>query len=306
MSLGTILRPVLVSALLPVISHSQSRPVRPVRARPQIVVSHIPAGPVSGSPCLFRIQSSPPLKQLAGEFLGRRVFFNFDASTGTWYGLAGAGIETLPGEHPLILESTLLTGSRFSSVHSITIDRARYPSIKLTVPSRFTEPDDAAKARIREERAIKNAAFRRVSSDRFWSGRFSSPVAPSPLVEEVVTEPFGVARTFNGIRQSIHQGLDFRAATGTPVAAMNHGWVLLAREMFYEGGFLVIDHGQGLLSLFMHLSRIDVREGEKVAQGQIVALSGENGRATGPHLHAGIRWQGLYIDPAMLMRLELP
>lgn len=298
-----IIRSVLVIVLLPLISHSQSRSVRPFSARPQISVSHVPAGLVNGSPCLFRIQSSPPIKQLAGKFLGRRVFFNFDASTGTWYGLAGAGIDTPPGPTPLTLESTLLTGSRFSSVHSITIDRAQYPSIELTVPSRFTEPDAAAKARIREERAIKSAAFRRVSSDRFWSGRFASPV---PTAENVVTEPFGVERVFNGTRQSTHQGLDFRAATGTPIMAMNGGRILLAREMFYEGGFLVIDHGQGLLSLYMHLSRIDVREGDKVAQGQIVALSGENGRATGPHLHAGIRWQGRYLDPATLMKMELP
>jgi murein DD-endopeptidase MepM/ murein hydrolase activator NlpD len=125
-------------------------------------------------------------------------------------------------------------------------------------------------------------------------------------VPDIVTEPFGVQRLFNGARQSVHQGLDYRAPFGTPVEAMNAGRVLLAREMFYEGGFLVLDHGQGLLSLYLHLSRIDVREGDRVARRQIVAHSGDTGRATGPHLHVGMRWQGEYLDPETLLRMELP
>ncbi|MDX2032495.1 MAG: M23 family metallopeptidase [Blastocatellia bacterium] len=300
MPFAAIIRSMLALALLPLALHSQSRPARSDFARPRISVGHTPAGLVNGSPCLFRVQSAPPLKDLAGVFLGRRVFFNFDASTGTWYGLAGAGIDTPPGPHSLTLESTLLTGGRFSSVHSITIDRAKYRAAELAVPSRFTAPDAAARARIKAERAIKSAAFRRVSRERHWSGRFAAPV------DDIVTEPFGVARIFNGVLQSTHQGVDYRAATGTPVLAMNGGRVLLAREMFHEGGFLVLDHGQGLLSLHMHLSRIDVREGDRVAKGQIVARSGENGRATGPHLHAGVRWQGLYLDLATLLKMELP
>jgi murein DD-endopeptidase MepM/ murein hydrolase activator NlpD len=76
--------------------------------------------------------------------------------------------------------------------------------------------------------------------------------------------------------------------------------------MFYEGGFVVIDHGQGLLSLYMHLSEIRVNEGDSVARQQIIALSGGTGRATAPHLHVGVRWQGIYIDPAVLLSMSLP
>jgi murein DD-endopeptidase MepM/ murein hydrolase activator NlpD len=76
--------------------------------------------------------------------------------------------------------------------------------------------------------------------------------------------------------------------------------------MFFEGGFIVIDHGQGLLSLYMHLSELKVKEGDMVTKRQIIGLSGGTGRATAPHLHIGVRWQGVYLDPAVLLKLPLP
>jgi murein DD-endopeptidase MepM/ murein hydrolase activator NlpD len=87
---------------------------------------------------------------------------------------------------------------------------------------------------------------------------------------------------------------------------MNEGTVLLARPLYFEGNFVVIDHGQGLLTLYLHLSEFRVKEGEQVKRGQIIGLSGGTGRATGPHLHVAVRWQGTYLDPAALIRLQLP
>ena len=287
-------------SLLPIASRPQSRPVSAGAASPKLRVRHVPAGLTNGAPCLFRVDAATPLRHLAGRFLGKRIFFNFDASTGTWYGFAGVDLDAAPGLHSLHLEGALLTGRRVSSAHAIAIDRASYRTSEISVASRFTEPDAAEKARIRRERAIKSEVFGRVSPNRLWTGDFVRPV------DDLTTEPFGVARVFNGTTQSVHQGLDLRAAAGTPVAAMNRGRVLLARDMFYEGGLLVIDHGQGLLTLYMHLSRIDVREGDAGQRGQLVARSGETGRVTGPHLHVGIRWQGLYLDPETLFRIELP
>ena len=110
---------------------------------------------------------------------------------------------------------------------------------------------------------------------------------------------------FNGKLASIHKGMDFRAATGTPVRAGNGGVVVLARPLYYEGNCVVIDHGLGLFTLSMHLSRIDVHEGQRVAMGERLGLSGATGRVTGPHLHWAVRWQGSYLDPAKLLRLNL-
>jgi murein DD-endopeptidase MepM/ murein hydrolase activator NlpD len=87
---------------------------------------------------------------------------------------------------------------------------------------------------------------------------------------------------------------------------MNEGTVLLARPLYFEGNCVVIDHGQGLLTLYLHLSEIKVQEGEVVKRGQEIGLSGGTGRATGPHLHVAVRWQGTYLDPAQLMQISLP
>jgi murein DD-endopeptidase MepM/ murein hydrolase activator NlpD len=87
---------------------------------------------------------------------------------------------------------------------------------------------------------------------------------------------------------------------------MNDGTVVLARPLYFEGNFVVIDHGQGLLTLYLHLSEFKVNEGGRVKRGQIIGLSGGTGRATGPHLHVAVRWQGTYLDPERLMQLTLP
>lgn len=268
--------------------------------RNALTVTSEPEVIVNGSPCLFRVASRRPLRTLRGKWQGRNVFFNFDASDGTWSGFAGVGIDAAAGRRRLTLEATTLGGARFAHTHLVTIERADYRTVTLSVPSQFTEPDEETLARIAEEQALKKEVFARLTLARLWSGSFATPI------ESVVTSEFGVRRKFNRRVQSVHQGLDLRAATGTPVAAMNSGVVIIAREMFYEGGFVVIDHGQGLLTLYMHLSEIRVREGDNVSKRQIIALSGGTGRATAPHLHTGVRWQGIYIDPEVLIGMPLP
>jgi hypothetical protein len=265
-----------------------------------LTVSWEPAQLVNGSPCLFRILPEKPLKSLSGEWQNRRVFFDFDAVSGAWYGFAGVELETPAGQHPLTLNFTFANGSRSSSSSTVTVGRGAYRNVTLRVPKKFLEPDAVTLARIKQEQELKREIFRRVSNDRFWSGDFSAPVS------NITTESFGVRRTFNGKLQSVHQGLDFRAATGTPVQAMNGGEVILAQEMFFEGGLVVIDHGEGLLTMYMHLSQINVKEGDRLRKAQVIGLSGATGRVTAPHLHVSVRWQSVYLNPATLLSLKLP
>jgi murein DD-endopeptidase MepM/ murein hydrolase activator NlpD len=235
-----------------------------------------------------------------GKWQGRSVFFNYDERDRAWYGFAGVGVDAVGGGNRLRLEATTASGGRFSYVHTVWIERVDYPTVALSVPGQYTEPDPETLAQIQEELELKKAVFAHVTPSRLWSRNFEVPV------DSVTTSEFGVHRMFNRKVQSVHQGLDFRAETGTPVGAMNSGVVILAREMFYEGGFVVIDHGQGLATLYMHLSEIMVNEGDVVSKRQIIGLSGGTGRVTAPHLHIGVRWQGIYLDPAALLTLQLP
>ena len=147
---------------------------------------------------------------------------------------------------------------------------------------------------------MKQDYFSRFTPERLWDGNFSAPADAS------TSDVYGSQRIFNGKAQREHQGLDYRVPTGTPVAAMNSGKVLLARFLYYEGNCVFLDHGQGLITVYFHLSEIKVKEGDDVKRGEIIGLSGGTGRATGPHLHVGVRWQGIYLDPARLLQLPLP
>jgi len=262
-----------------------------------------PAQLVNGAPLLFQVKPPAKLESLSGTMLGHQITFSYNASTRTWFALAGVSIETAPGKYPLAL-----TGERTGSQTSITftqtlaVARANYPQIRveLTVGKKFTEPTPEQQEQAAEGVKIKQEYLNRVTPDREWNGNFKAPA------EAPISDVFGSQRIFNGKAQRPHKGLDFRVPTGASVAAMNDGTVLLARFLYFEGGFVVLDHGQGLLTLYMHLSEFKVKEGDRVKRGEVIALSGGTGRATGPHLHVGVRWQGTELDPARLTQLSLP
>jgi murein DD-endopeptidase MepM/ murein hydrolase activator NlpD len=265
-----------------------------------------PARLVNGGPVLFEIKSSAPLESLTGTWLGHEVSFTFDAPSKTWIALAGVSFETTPGTYPLELTgqtaATKTASNKIKFTRNFTIARGKYPRIqsKLSVEGKFTEPTPEQQKQIEEGQQIKKDYLNRITPGREWSGTFTAPANAE------ISDVFGAQRIFNGKATSTHWGLDFRVPTGTPVEAMNDGTVLLARLLYYEGNFVVLDHGQGLLTIYMHLSEFKVKEGDQVKRGQVIALSGGTGRATGPHLHVGVRWQGTYIDPAALIRLQLP
>lgn len=261
---------------------------------------------VNGSPVLFQVKSPVRLEALKGTWIGHEFSFSLDKKTKTWFALAGVSMETAPGSYALELSGETAAGKtppqQLSFARNFAVARGKYPKIevKLSVESKFTEPTPEQQKQIEEAQQIKKDYLNRITSAREWSGSFSAPA------EAAISDVFGSERIFNGKTSSPHLGLDFRVPSGTPVAAMNDGTVLLARPLYFEGDLVAIDHGQGLLTLYMHLSEFKVKEGEQVKRGQIVGLSGGTGRATGPHLHVAVRWQGTYLDPEALMRLSLP
>jgi murein DD-endopeptidase MepM/ murein hydrolase activator NlpD len=130
------------------------------------------------------------------------------------------------------------------------------------------------------------------------------PPPKEPFVRPVPGEPtsrFGTRRLFNGEPRSPHPGIDLRAAAGATVAAAGGGRVVLADELYYSGNLVILDHGGGLFTLYAHLSRIDVREGQSVRRGERLGLAGATGRVTGPHLHWGAKVGDREFDPTALL-----
>jgi peptidase M23-like protein len=271
----------------------------PVCVRPQAsAITLTPAVVEAGSPELIRVEAGDA-GGIEGEWLGKKLEFFRGREKGVWFALAGADVETPAGPSPLKITVHLAEGSVRDLTRTIEIHPAHYRTGSLTVAPKFVEPDPEALEQIEADKLLKDKVFAASAHEPLWAASFHAPVTAPP------TDSFGTRRMFNGTLASVHKGMDFRAATGTPVRAGNNGIVVLARPLYYEGNCVVIDHGLGLYTISMHLSRIGVKEGQRVATGDRLGLSGATGRVTGPHLHWAVRWQNAYLDPAKLLKLDL-
>src|SRR5258708_19633526 len=259
-----------------------------------------PARVVNGMPVLFRVTTPRPVRALSGNWLGHEIAFNLDASRKSWFALAGASLETKPGAYAIQLRAETSGGQMISFEKKIRVERQRYPRVQLKVPGRYTAPSPEDQRQIEQDKATKEDAFKTLSPGREWKGSFAAPV------NAAISDVFGVERVFNGSVQSTHQGLDFRVPTGTSVAAANSGRVILARPLFFEGNCVVIDHGQGLLTLYLHLSKFLVKEGDAVEKTQEIALSGATGLPTGPHLPLAAPSHAPYLTPQSPPNFHLP
>jgi murein DD-endopeptidase MepM/ murein hydrolase activator NlpD len=275
----------------------------PARTTGRWIMRYQPTRIVNGAPVLLRITTPGRARSLTAKWLDHEIPFTLDPSQkaqNTWIALAGVSLETKPGTYPIELHAVMNTGPDLTYKQGIRVQKQRYPKVVvLKVPGRFTAPDPEQLRVIERDKQIKADAFKALTPEREWKGSFERPVAAE------ISDVFGVQRVFNGAVQSTHQGLDFRVPTGTQVSAINSGTVILARFLYFEGNCVVIDHGQGLLTLYLHLSEFRAKEGDRVAKGQPIGLSGGTGRATGPHLHLAVRWQGIYLNPAGLLALRV-
>jgi murein DD-endopeptidase MepM/ murein hydrolase activator NlpD len=261
-------------------------------------VTLTPTEVVAGSPELIRVDAANATS-LDGEWMGRKLEFFRGRNGQAWFALAGVDVEGAVGPSALKISLRLKSGSERDLSRTVEIHTAHYRTGALTVAPEFVSPGPEALKQIEADKKLKEKVFGVSAAEPLWASDFRAPVTAPP------TDSFGTRRTFNGKLASIHKGMDFRAVTGTPVLAGNSGVVVLARPLYYEGGCVVVDHGLGLFTISMHLSRIDVQEGQRVATGEQLGLSGATGRVTGPHLHWAVRWQGAYLDPAKLLTLDL-
>ena len=171
------------------------------------------------------------------------------------------------------------------------IVEGEYKKEKITVEgSKVTPPKDVLK-RIEEEREEANKIYAMANVGLKFDSKFILPMS------SMVTSAFGTARIFNGTLKSYHGGTDFRAAVGTSVVAANDGVVVIAKDRYYAGGSVVIDHGEGIYTQYYHLSALNVKVGQSVKKGDTIALSGASGRVSGPHLHFGVIAGGVQVNP---------
>ena len=202
-------------------------------------------------------------------------------------------------ETTITVETELGVASRTLAIAGGDFDIQRIGGLPQNL---VTPTDPALLERIKAEAALKAAGYAsRIDGDFFRDG-FAMPLKTWRL-----SARFGGQRILNGLPQTPHFGSDLAAPTGSPIMAPAAGVVSLSSPaMHYEGGLTMIDHGQGLVSVYLHQSRIDVRAGDTVIQGQVIGAVGMTGRATGPHLCWRMRWRGRNLDPMLLVGLQSP
>lgn len=191
---------------------------------------------------------------------------------------------------------TFQAGDKKTIVANLKVIPKKFPSEKLNVAKKKIFPPKKALVRIRTEQKFLNKNYASSPSRPLFTKKFDIPL------DSYVTSIYGSKRLYNNKKQGQHLGTDYRAAIGTPIHATNSGKVVVARDLYYTGNTVTIDHGLSIFTVYGHLSKLNVAEGDIIPKGALLGLSGMTGRVTGPHLHWGIKIYGEWIEGDSLVK----
>lgn len=252
-----------------------------------------------GKPLLVNVTSWYPLDDVLVQWAGREVRPTITQSGGKYHALVYLGIR-LRGElgvYPINVTASFW-GHTYTFTKDINVVESTWGKETLSVPPKMVKPPKDALIRIAKERERIKAVINTVSPERYWKLPFSRPAKGKMLSR------FGLYRIFNGDTASRHTGLDFRAWEGTPLYVMAAGKVVLKGNFYYAGNCIYVDHGNGFVSMYAHMSKVLVNEGDMLTSGQKIGLSGATGRVNGAHLHLGTFVQGQVVDPEPLFSIN--
>jgi murein DD-endopeptidase MepM/ murein hydrolase activator NlpD len=260
---------------------------------PKIIVSSKKIA--TGDVLLLQITAGnlkPPVTNMQLDFNKTiyRVYRHPVKGDGAYFALVGIPYRTKPGAKTLTLKYSDPNGYQTRQI-PFDVVAGKYRTDVLKVDSKRVDPDKKDRKRANHEHQEVKHIYASGSTARLWEGPFQMPV------ENEISSPFGNRRLFNGKLKSYHNGLDFRSPKGTPVYATNSGIVRVAKNLFYSGNALIIDHGTEIFTIYAHLSKIKVAAGQRIEKSQLLGLTGATGRVSGPHLHWGVKVNGIAVNP---------
>jgi murein DD-endopeptidase MepM/ murein hydrolase activator NlpD len=267
------------------------------RGKPALKIKATTRQPRQGDVVGFTAESDRPLASLTLVDEERHLGMERREGGTVFRGLLGFDFEGAAGPRTLEFAAMDEAGSGGATPYAVRVRPGRFPVQKLSVDPRFVEVPEAERERVKAEQERVAAVWQKPDPARRFPGPFRFPV------EARSQENFGARRVYNGESHSRHAGLDLSAPEGTPVLAPAPARVALTGDLYFSGGTVILDHGEGLFTMYFHLSRVDVKEGEIVDAGQPLGLVGHTGRATGPHLHWAARLNGARVDPRGLLKL---
>ena len=266
----------------------------PVLTRaPGLTVEASSTAPRQGGVVAITVRSERPLDEVVLVDGDIRSPLEREAGGTVFRGLYGLDLAAPTGPHHVFFETP---GGAPSLAFSLRVAPGHFKVQRLSVDPRYVEVPEEERERVKADQARVAEAYRQGSAVRLWTS-FARPLQARS------SGNFGARRVYNETTRGFHTGLDLGAAEGTPVLAAADGRVVLAGDLYFSGGTVLLDHGAGLFTQYFHLSRIDVKEGDVVAKGERLGASGHTGRVTGPHLHWGARLYGARVDPEELLKL---
>ncbi len=221
---------------------------------------------------------------------GNRFYFS-ECGEDCFITVGAVKLDARHGRHAITLKS-----GKDKKTLWLTVKRVSFPVVRFTLPPDkvFLSPQDLK--RVEEEEKRLSVIWKTITP-RLWDGAFVLP-----LENEILTS-FGTKRIINKKKVSIHKGIDMRGKEGTEVRASNTGKIVFMEELFFGGNTIAIDHGMGIYTIYMHLSGFNVKPGDTVLKGDVIGFVGSTGRATGPHLHYGLKVSGITANPVSILGL---
>lgn len=212
---------------------------------------------------------------------------------GCFIAIGAVDIKSRPGVHRISLK----TGKQKTALQ-LRVLKGSFKTIHLTLPEEKVtfSPEDLVRIN-REDDML--ASIWQIESERLWDGSF---ILPLP---NLFSTPFGAKRIINKKTVSLHRGLDMRGKAGENIQASNRGRVMLTEELFFGGNTLILDHGQGIFTVYMHMSGFNVQPGDIVSKGDVIGFVGSSGRSSGPHLHFGVKVMRVSTNPVSIAGLKL-
>jgi len=241
----------------------------------------------------FIIKVIAKTSQLPVASLAEKQFYFSNCGEDCFIAIGSAGLDTKPGDYLIHIS----VGNEKRSL-DFTVKQRIFPIQRITLPYDMVFLSRDNLKRVGKENE-KITSLCQVVSDRLWAGRFIQPL------KNDVSTIFGVKRILNNKKISIHRGVDIKGEEGEEVKASNNGRVVLTEELFFGGNTVILDHGHGIYTLYMHLSRFNVKSHDIVSKGDIIGFVGSTGRSSSAHLHFGVKVLNINTNPLSLLRLDL-
>lgn len=246
-----------------------------------------------------KINENSSVKEVQIQFLERRYFMAKSEEDSSFIAFIGLDLNLEPGSYTMEFFIEKVFGGKEYIQTQIPVLEKKFPLKKLWVPREFVIPPVEFHERIKKEAELLRALYGEITPQWQGEGRFILPSSGR------ARQNFGERRIYNDIKRSTHTGVDISSPYGKPVIASNSGRVVLARDLYFAGETVIIDHGLGLFTVYCHFSKIKVKEGDRVKKGELIGEIGTTGRVTGPHLHWAVKLSGNRVDPFSLLSLNL-